>query len=148
MPDHRGSRFALEVLFLLALAVGLTLADLQPLEIGGVMLLGWLIRAGGGGGGVVGGVDGGGAGGARRGEGAALRERPAAPLLRADRQPAAGPPARAGPGRLPRGAARRGSDVDRLRRAPRRDARGVAAHRAGRGRGGGCRARRAARFAS
>jgi hypothetical protein len=45
MPDHRGSRFALEVLFLLALAVGLTLADLQPLEIGGVMLLGWLIVA-------------------------------------------------------------------------------------------------------
>src|SRR3954451_8763392 len=43
MPDHRGSRFALEVLFLLALAVGLTLADLQPLEIGGIMLLGWLI---------------------------------------------------------------------------------------------------------
>ena len=45
MPDHRGSRFALEVLFLLALAVGLTLADLRPLEIGGVMLLGWLIVA-------------------------------------------------------------------------------------------------------
>src|SRR4051794_12054053 len=45
MPDHRGSRFALEVLFLLALAVGLTLADLQPLEIGGIMLLGWLIVA-------------------------------------------------------------------------------------------------------
>ena len=45
MPDHRGSRFALEVLFLLALAVGLTLAELQPLEIGGVMLLGWLIVA-------------------------------------------------------------------------------------------------------
>ena len=45
MPDHRGSRFALEVLFLVALAVGLTLADLQPLEIGGVMLLGWLIVA-------------------------------------------------------------------------------------------------------
>jgi hypothetical protein len=45
MSEHRGSRFALEVLFLLALAVGLTLADLQPLEIGGVMLLGWLIVA-------------------------------------------------------------------------------------------------------
>ena len=45
MPDHRGSRFALEVLFLLALAVGLTLADLQPLEIGAVMLLGWVIVA-------------------------------------------------------------------------------------------------------
>src|SRR6476469_1638240 len=45
MPDHRGSRYALEVLFLVALAVGLTLAELQPLEIGGVMLLGWLIVA-------------------------------------------------------------------------------------------------------
>ena len=42
MPDHRGSRFALEVLLLVALAVGLTLAELQPLEIGGVVLLGWL----------------------------------------------------------------------------------------------------------
>ncbi len=45
MPDHRGSRFALEVLFLVALAVGLTLAELDPLEIGGIMLLGWLIVA-------------------------------------------------------------------------------------------------------
>ena len=45
MPDHRGSRFALEVLFLVALAVGLTLAELRPLVIGGVMLLGWLIVA-------------------------------------------------------------------------------------------------------
>ncbi len=45
MPDHRGSRFALEVLFLVALAVGLTLADLRPIEIGGIMLLGWLIVA-------------------------------------------------------------------------------------------------------
>ena len=33
------------MLFLLALAVGLTLAELQPLEIGGIMLLGWLIVA-------------------------------------------------------------------------------------------------------
>src|SRR5213080_3237619 len=45
MADHRGSRFALEVLFLVALAVGLALADLQPLAIGGVMLLGWVIVA-------------------------------------------------------------------------------------------------------
>ena len=45
MPDHRGSRFALEVLFLVALAIGLTLAELDPLEIGGIMLLGWLIVA-------------------------------------------------------------------------------------------------------
>lgn len=45
MPDRRGSRFLLEVLFLLALAVGLTLADLAPLEIAGVMLIGWVIVA-------------------------------------------------------------------------------------------------------
>jgi hypothetical protein len=45
MPDHRGSRFALEVLFLVALAVGLALARLDPLEIAGVMLLGWVIVA-------------------------------------------------------------------------------------------------------
>lgn|GEM_PF-2945940 len=45
MPDRRGSRFLLEVLFLLALAVGLTLADLSPLEIAGVMLVGWVIVA-------------------------------------------------------------------------------------------------------
>src|SRR3954471_20425917 len=49
MPEHRGSRLALPGVFLLALAVGLTLADLQPLEIGGVMLLGWLIVAARGG---------------------------------------------------------------------------------------------------
>jgi hypothetical protein len=45
MPDRRGSRFALEVLFLLALTVALTLANLTALEIAGVMLLGWLIVA-------------------------------------------------------------------------------------------------------
>jgi hypothetical protein len=45
MPDHRGSRFALEVLFLVALAIGLALARLDPLEIAGVMLLGWAIVA-------------------------------------------------------------------------------------------------------
>ena len=45
MSDRRGSRFVLEVLFLLALAVGLTLSRLSPLEIAGVMLLGWLIVA-------------------------------------------------------------------------------------------------------
>jgi hypothetical protein len=45
MPDHRGSRFALEALFLIALAVGLALASLKPLEIAGVMLLGWVIVA-------------------------------------------------------------------------------------------------------
>jgi hypothetical protein len=45
MPDGRGSRFALEVLFLVALAVALALADLRPIEIAGVMLAGWLIVA-------------------------------------------------------------------------------------------------------
>jgi hypothetical protein len=46
MADRRGSRFVLEVLFLLALAVALTLAKLDPLEIAGAMLLGWVIVAG------------------------------------------------------------------------------------------------------
>ncbi len=45
MSDRRGSRFALEVLFLGALAVGLALARLEALEIAGVMLLGWVIVA-------------------------------------------------------------------------------------------------------
>lgn len=45
MTDRRGSRFVLEVLFLLALAVGLTLAKLSPLQIAGVMLAGWVIVA-------------------------------------------------------------------------------------------------------
>jgi hypothetical protein len=45
MTDRRGSRFVLEVLFLLALTVALTLANLQPLEIAGLMLVGWLIVA-------------------------------------------------------------------------------------------------------
>jgi hypothetical protein len=45
MPDHRGSRFALEVLFLVALAVGLALASVEPLVIAGVMLLGWVLVA-------------------------------------------------------------------------------------------------------
>ena len=45
MSDRRGSRFVLEVLFLLALAVALTLSRLAPLEIAGVMLLGWVIVA-------------------------------------------------------------------------------------------------------
>jgi hypothetical protein len=45
MPDRRGSRFAFEVLFLLALAVALTLADLRPIVIAGIMLAGWVIVA-------------------------------------------------------------------------------------------------------
>ena len=45
MSDRRGSRFVLEVLFLLALAVALTLTNLTPLEIAGVMLVGWVVVA-------------------------------------------------------------------------------------------------------
>src|SRR5713226_4735892 len=45
MVDRRGSRFAFEVLFLIALAVGLTLAEVRTLWIVAVMLLGWLIVA-------------------------------------------------------------------------------------------------------
>jgi hypothetical protein len=43
--DRQGSRFALEVLFLAALATGLALAKLHPLEIVGVMAIGWLVVA-------------------------------------------------------------------------------------------------------
>lgn len=46
MPDRRGSRFAFEVLFLVALAVALTIAELRAVVIGGVMLLGWALVAG------------------------------------------------------------------------------------------------------
>src|SRR3954447_23397503 len=45
MLDSRGWRFALEVLFLVALAIVLALADLRPIEIGGSMLLGWGVVA-------------------------------------------------------------------------------------------------------
>src|SRR5258708_33125976 len=45
MTDRRGSRFVLEVLFLLGLTVALTLANLSPLEIAGIMLVGWVIVA-------------------------------------------------------------------------------------------------------
>src|SRR5471032_1446457 len=45
MPDRRGSRFLLEVVFLIALAAGLTFADRPPLEIAGAMLVGWVIVA-------------------------------------------------------------------------------------------------------
>src|SRR5215218_5666391 len=45
MPDSRASRFAFEVLFLVALAVAVVLADLRPLPIAGVMLAGWVIVA-------------------------------------------------------------------------------------------------------
>jgi len=43
--ESRGSRFVLEVLFLLVLSAALTLADLTPFEIAGVMLIGWVIVA-------------------------------------------------------------------------------------------------------
>jgi len=41
----RGSRFVLEALFLVALAVGLAFARLDALEIVGAMFLGWLVVA-------------------------------------------------------------------------------------------------------
>jgi hypothetical protein len=45
MSDHRAGRFAIEVLFLLALAAVLAVAALRPLVIVGVMGLGWLLVA-------------------------------------------------------------------------------------------------------
>ena len=45
MPDSRASRFAFEVLFLVALAIAVVLADLRPLLIAVVMLVGWVIVA-------------------------------------------------------------------------------------------------------
>ncbi len=45
MLDRQGSRFALEVLFLGALATGLALAKLNALEIVGAMALGWIVIA-------------------------------------------------------------------------------------------------------
>jgi hypothetical protein len=43
--DRRGSRFAFEAFFLVALAVGLALADARPIVIVGVMALGWVLVA-------------------------------------------------------------------------------------------------------
>jgi len=45
MNDHRAGRFALEVLFLLALAAVLAVAAVRPLVIVGVMAAGWLLVA-------------------------------------------------------------------------------------------------------
>jgi hypothetical protein len=45
MSDRRGSRFVLEVFFLLALAVALTLTNLKPIAIAAVMLVGWIVVA-------------------------------------------------------------------------------------------------------
>jgi len=41
---RRAPRFIVEVLFLAALAAALTFADLRPIEIVGLMLLGWLFE--------------------------------------------------------------------------------------------------------
>lgn len=43
MPSRRGSRFGLEVLYLLALAGGLAAADLRPVVIAAAMLGGWAV---------------------------------------------------------------------------------------------------------
>jgi hypothetical protein len=43
MFQRRSSRFALEVLVLVALAVSVAVAQLSPLVIGGVMLVGWVV---------------------------------------------------------------------------------------------------------
>ena len=45
MPDRRGTRFITEAAFLVALAAGVTIAELGGLEIAGIMLLGWAIVA-------------------------------------------------------------------------------------------------------
>lgn len=46
MPDRRGTRFAVEVVFLAALATALAFARLGALEIVGMMALGWVVVAG------------------------------------------------------------------------------------------------------
>ena len=43
MAARRAPRFVLEVLFLAALAAALTFANLRPLTIAGLMLIGWLL---------------------------------------------------------------------------------------------------------
>jgi hypothetical protein len=45
MTERRGSRFLLEVLFLVALAAALTLAHLSATAVAGAMLLGWIVVA-------------------------------------------------------------------------------------------------------
>ena len=118
MLDRRGSRFALEVLFLAALAAG---ADGRRAPdrsmIVGVMALGWVVVA------LL--------------EWAAWRDEPhygsglPPRYYVPQRQPAAAAAARAGLRRLSRSAARRGTDVDRLGRAarPRCSATGRLRHR-------------------
>lgn len=46
MPSRRASRFLIEVVFLVALAAAITVAELRTAAIAGVMLLGWLVVAG------------------------------------------------------------------------------------------------------
>jgi hypothetical protein len=45
VSSRRGARFLIEAVFLIALAVGLALTRLSPVEIAGVMLAGWAIVA-------------------------------------------------------------------------------------------------------
>ncbi len=45
MPERRGTRFIVEVLFLAALATALVFAHLSAVEIVGVMAVGWLVVA-------------------------------------------------------------------------------------------------------
>ncbi len=102
MVDRRGSRFAFEVLFLVALAVGLTLAEVRPVVIVGVMALGWVIVAA---------LE----WAAWRGR-AAFRQRLAAALLRPPGRVCRPPqPLEQVNVGLSGGAARRGADLDRLR---------------------------------
>ena len=125
MSDRRGSRFVLEVVFLVVLAVALTLAKLDPLEIGGVMLLGWLIVA------IL-------EWAAWRGEphyGSGFPPRYYVP----ERQPAACPAARTGSGGLPGVAPRRSTHLDRLCGTPSRGAGRLAPYGAGTGTGTGVR---------
>jgi hypothetical protein len=46
LPARRESRFVIEVLFLVALAVSVTIAELRPFVIAGAMALGWVLVAG------------------------------------------------------------------------------------------------------
>jgi len=45
MPERRATRLLVEVLFLVALAAGLTFAHVRPLVVVGVMALGWLLAS-------------------------------------------------------------------------------------------------------